>query len=198
VNHDHYAAFRIDMDVDGAANSFVKDSLKTEQFTEGDRKSVWRVKRQVISRELDARTRIDMEKPSNWLFVNPNKRTSLGNNVAYALRPGSNVRSQMAANDPIQRRGSFTDYHLWVTPYKRDEKWGSGNYPNQNPVAGGLPQFTLDNESIENADVVAWYVFGYHHVPRQEDFPIMPNAVVTFSLIPFNFFDRNPAADLEA
>ena len=38
----------------------------------------------------------------------------------------------------------------------------------------GLPQWTAANRSIDNTDVVLWYVFGIHHVTRPEDWPVMP------------------------
>jgi len=43
---------------------------------------------------------------------------------------------------------------------------------------------------------VLWYVFGIHHVPRVEDWPVMPVDVVSFRLAPTGFFDRNPSLDV--
>jgi len=85
-----------------------------------------------------------------------------------------------------------------VTPMHDDEKYGAGWYPNQNFDAGGLPAYMANNENIENKDLVVWYVSGYHHVPRQEDFPIMPNHYMSFTLSPNNFFERNPSVDLDS
>ena len=45
------------------------------------------------------------------------------------------------------------------------------------------------------ADLVLWYVFGVTHVPRLEDWPVMPVERTGFSLRPTNFFDRSPALD---
>ena len=60
----------------------------------------------------------------------------------------------------------------------------------------GLPAWTAANRSIENTDVVLWYVFGIHHVTRPEDWPVMPVDYTGFTLKPVGFFDRNPALDV--
>ena len=52
------------------------------------------------------------------------------------------------------------------------------------------------NRAIENTDVVLWYVFGHNHIPRPEDWPVMPASYIGFSLKPDGFFDANPALDL--
>ena len=52
------------------------------------------------------------------------------------------------------------------------------------------------NRSIDNTDVVLWYVFGIHHITRPEDWPVMPVDTVSFWLKPVGFFDRNPALDV--
>ena len=48
------------------------------------------------------------------------------------------------------------------------------------------------------ADVVLWHIYGVTHVPRLEDWPVMPVERVGFTLKPVGFFDRSPAADAPA
>ena len=71
-----------------------------------------------------------------------------------------------------------------------------GEFPVQAAEDTGLPAWTAANRSIENTDVVLWYVFGLHHVTRPEDWPVMPVDIVSFWLKPFGFFDRNPSLDV--
>ena len=81
-------------------------------------------------------------------------------------------------------------------PVPPDERWPCGEFVNQSGTDEGLPVWTAANRSIENTDVVLWYVFGIHHVPRVEDWPIMPADTVSFWLKPVGFFDHNPALDV--
>ncbi|CAF1231833.1 unnamed protein product [Rotaria sp. Silwood1] len=95
-----------------------------------------------------------------------------------------------------RKRASFVDYHVWVTPYDEKERFGGGNYPNQSQGDGGLLKYTEKDRSIVDKDIVLWYTFGVTHIPRQEDFPVMPVVLCGFTLKPNGFFDINPASDI--
>jgi len=197
VNHDHYFCFRLDLDVDGVENSFLKEELKAQKVT-GDtpRKSVWVTESKIAKVEEDAQLQMMMEHPALWRVVNPNVRGPLGYPVGYEIAPGHNAVSLMSDEDYPQRRAGFINHHLWVTPYREDERYAAGDYPTQSHGGDGLPAWTKANRPIENTDIVLWYTVGFHHVPRPEDWPIMPAAWHEFELRPFDFFARNPAVDL--
>lgn len=95
-----------------------------------------------------------------------------------------------------QKRAGFSEHNLWVTPYSDKEGFASGTY-----VIGGkgevsLPNWTKQIRNIMNTDIAAWYMMGFHPVPRIEDWPQMPTMWHTFTLLPYQFLPKNPTMDL--
>lgn len=83
-----------------------------------------------------------------------------------------------------------------MTPFHEKEAYAAGDFPNQSEGGDGLSKWVQANRSVENTDVVFWYSFGHTHIPRPEDYPVMPAAYIGFLLKPFGFFDMNPSNDL--
>lgn len=197
VNHDHYFNFRLDLDVDGAANSFRRDQLATVILPKDHpRRSLWTVQGEVLAQESDAQLNVDMHHPSLWRVVNPATTNKNGYPTSYQLVPGMSIETLLTADDYPRRRAGFIDHHLWVTPYQPGERFAAGDYPTLSKPGEGLPQWTSANRPIANTDIVLWYTMGMHHVARAEDWPVMPVAWNGFELRPFDFFDRNPALTL--
>ena len=194
VNHDHYFSFRLDLDVDGPNNTFIRDYIVPKRLPEtSKRRSIWIVGSKPMKNEgpvLDGRFS-DM-----WRVVNPNRRTTLGHNPGIHIMPGHQTRSVLSPDDPPQGRAGYSAQKLWVSRYKPNERYPAGRYPNQSRPGRGLTEFVADREAIENTDLVFWYTAGFHHVPRTEDWPIMPAMWLEFTLRPFNMLERNPVMDL--
>ena len=197
IDHDHFFCFRLDLDVDGTANSFVRDKLTMKRLPpESLRKSLWVAEGETAKTEEQAKARMNMEAPETWRVVNPNVKNPLGYPVGYELMPGDNAMPLLSRDDYPQKRAGFTDYQIWVTPYRDNERYAGGDYPSQSKAADGLPVWTKANRPIENTDIVLWYNVGFHHVPHAEDWPVMPTVWHEFLLHPVNFFAQNPALDL--
>jgi primary-amine oxidase len=197
VDHDHFFAFRLDFDVDGTANSFVRDRMSVKRLpTSSLRKSVWVAKPEIAQTEEQAKLQMHMAEPEIWRVINPSVKNPLGYPVGYQIMPGDNAMSLLSPDDYPQRRAGFTDYQIWVTPYRYDERYAAGDYPNQSKGGDGLPAWTKADRKIENTDIVLWYTMGFHHVPHSEDWPVMPTMWHEFELHPYNFFSRNAALDL--
>jgi primary-amine oxidase len=197
VNHDHFFSYRLDMDVDGQNNSFMIHRLVQKKLPPGGpRKTIWVAEPSVATMERDAMMDVHLDKPSMWMFVNPNVKGPLGHPTGYEIMPGVTADSLMDPEDGVQKVGAFSSHQLWVTPYRSNERYAAGTYPVSGKGTDGLAMWTKENRKIENTDIVAWYTMGFHHVPRQEDWPVMPVMWHEFEIRPFDFFAQNPVLDL--
>ncbi len=195
--HQHYFNLRLDLDVDGTENSVVEVSTRsTPPGPENPHGNAFEVERRPLSTEREGRRRVDPASARWWEIVNPRRRHRLGAPVGYRLVPGENARPFAQPDSPVMRRAGFIGEHLWVTPYEPRERYAAGEYPNQHPGGAGLPEWTEADRPIADTDLVVWYTFGHHHVPRPEDWPVMPVATIGFQLRPVGFFTRNPALDV--
>lgn len=195
--HQHFFNVRLDMSVDGENNSVYEVNTEAEPVgPDNPYGNAFFAKSTLLATESEAQRIIDPLSGRYWKIINPSSRNSLGQLVGYKLVPGDNILPFAHPDSSLIKRAGFMTKHLWVTPYNPDEQFAAGNYPNQHPGDEGLPRWTQANRSIENTDVVVWYTFAQHHVPRPEDWPVMPTSYIGFMLKPVSFFDASPAIDV--
>jgi len=195
--HQHLFCARLDLDVDGPVNEV--HEVDVEAMDPGA-DNPWSNGFVPVSTrlegELQARRRVDPSRSRVWKISNPEVRNGLGQPVAYKLTPGATPTLLAGPRSSIAARAGFATQNLWVTPYAPDERRAAGDHPNQHPGGDGLPRWTAADRSIVGTDVVLWHTFGITHVPRPEDWPVMPVDHCGFLLSPAGFFDRNPALDV--
>ncbi len=195
--HQHFFNVRMDMAVDGQKNSVYEvDSYACPADENNPHHNAFYAEKTQLKTESEAQRNIDPYSARYWLITNESETNYLGQKTSYKLIPGENVLPFAHDDASVIKRAGFMTKHLWVTPYDPAEMDAAGDYPNQHPGGAGLPAYTKANRSLDNTDLVVWYTFGHHHVPRPEDWPVMPVMYTGFSLKPVSFFDRNPALDV--
>jgi primary-amine oxidase len=195
--HQHFIVARLDLDVDGPSNTvYVSDSRPAVPGDDDPYALGLTVSSTPLRTEAEGKQDYDWAVQRGWKVVNASAVNGLGAPVGYKLVPSAALPPLLSPASPAFERAQAIGHTLWVTPYQPDERWPCGDFPVQAERDTGLPVWTEADRSIEDTDVVLWYVFGIHHITRPEDWPVMPADVVSFWLKPFGFFDRNPALDV--
>ncbi len=196
-NHQHFFNVRLDFDLDGTGNSVQRVDVVSDPIDDRNPfENAFQARATPLRTEKEARGRLNLETARTWKIVNPAVRNAVGEPVGYKLLPGDNSFPFGSPNAWWRKRAGFVDHHVWVTPFRADERYGAGDYPNQSAGGDGLPRWTEQDRPLEDTDVVLWYTFGHTHIPRPEDYPAMPAAYIGFALKPNGFFAANPANDV--
>jgi primary-amine oxidase len=193
INHDHFLSLRLDVDIDGSANALMRQKL-VPQPAAGDtgRRSLWAVAEEAVGEEGPVAAG-EHRGAEVWRIVNPNATNGLGQPPGYELRLGHSATSLLAPDDLPQRRAAFSAAPLWVTAYEPKELYAAGLYPNQSRGGDGLPAYAARRRAVDNGDIVLWVTLGFHHLPRPEDWPVLPTMWHSVALVPYGFFDHNPS-----
>jgi primary-amine oxidase len=202
VNHDHYFNFRLDLDVDGPANSFNQDVYRPMTMPpDSPRRSLYVVEPHIAATETAAEidtAHASTPMTSKFRVINESQKNGVGNPASYEILIANHARLLLDPDDWPARRAKFLQHDIWVTPFDPAERYAAGDYVFESHGAGGLPTWTAHDRPIRNQDIVVWVNLGMHHLTRAEDLPVMPTIWHSFKLRPHNFFDRNPAIDLRA
>lgn len=188
VHHEHYFSIRLDLDIDGPINRFVREEIVTERLpADNPRRSLWRLQRNPLATETALALRADREV---WRVENPGIEAPLGGHPGYQINIQGPV-SKLHEDDWPIRRAAFARSDLWLTRYRPGERQAAGRFPNQSKGTDGLPAY-VDGDSIASADLVLWATIGFPHVTRPEDWPVLNVQKQAVRLRPYGFFTSNP------
>lgn len=200
-NHDHFFNFRLDFDIDGQNNNFMRTGI-VPATVEADalRRSMWKTEMTLPRTEDEATYRVSYETPAMYHVGNRNVESALGHHPTYTVAPlGGVAYSPLdVIQDPPMIRNAYIDKTYWVTPYDPSQRYAGGSYALQSDGSDSLPRWIEAKRSIDNTDIVLWVTLGFHHVPHMEDWPVMPTMWKGMQLAPFNFFPHNPAITVPA
>ncbi|KAL5214501.1 hypothetical protein ABZP36_003653 [Zizania latifolia] len=200
--HQHFFVARMDMAVDckpnETHNQVVEVNAKVESAgTHNVHNNSFYAEEKLLKSELQAMRDCDPSTARHWIVRNTRNVNRTGQPTGYKLVPGSNCLPLALPEAKFLRRAGFLKHNLWVTQYKSDEVFPGGEFPNQNPrIHEGLATWVKKDRSLEETNIVLWYVFGLTHIPRMEDWPVMPVERIGFMLMPHGFFNCSPAVDV--
>lgn len=193
--HQHHFCVRLDLAIDGDNNAVYEcDTMAEPAGPLNPYGNAFYMRETQLTTEGGRQRNADTER--YWKFVSGSARNAMGQATGYRLHPEGSVRPFVAPDSPSGVRMPFVYNQLWLTQYDPDERYPGGEFVNQSDGADGVHAYATKARSIDNEDVVAWHVFGLHHLPRLEDFPVQPVAKTGFKLVPSGFFDVNPTLDL--
>jgi len=195
-NHQHFFSFRLDLDVDGVANVVRETSIG--RMDVAGSKNAFGPRETLLTAEgfRDA----DPFAARHWEVSSATTHNATGGHPSFALETSAIA---VPLSDPDYKpllRAAFAKHMFWVTRHREGEDYAAGDFPNQGRGRAGLTAFTSPPEPLDvhdGADIVIWPTIGMTHIPRPEDYPVMPTETIGFRLVPHGFFDRNPALDAQ-
>lgn len=194
--HQHILSFRIDPAVDGHKNSVIYEDVETLPRSSENPFGIGFVTKKNF---VEKAGYVEQAPFSNRTYkivnegkINPISKSPVGYKINMPAR-------QMILADQESfnvKRAKFATQQLWVTKYRDHELYAAGEFTNQSQADTGLGVWANGVDPVRNDDIVVWATMGFTHIPRVEDFPVMPVEIHNIHLQPANFFDRNPALDL--
>ncbi|CAG6392446.1 primary-amine oxidase [Streptomyces cocklensis] len=195
--HQHLFCARLDVTVDGPGNTVEEvDVVRLPTGPDNPNGNAFTTRATPVADSGQAGRVADPSVGRRWRIVNPGARNRMGAPVAYTLVPDSGPLLLAQPGSSVAERVAYATRHLWVTRYRPERRYPDGDYPNQHAGGAGVAAWSQPGEALEDTDLTVWHSFGPTHLPRLEDWPVMPVDVCGFSLRPTGFFDRNPALDL--
>jgi primary-amine oxidase len=204
--HQHMFSCRLDMAVDGTKNTVSEIDIVPEPLSDKNPYgNAFGAQETVLMTEKDGVRSCDATKARTWKISNAEGQVNpiTGQPTAYKLIPFTRGPAQpVLLTHPdacaVSQKGAFAQAHLWVTRHNDHERYPAGGYTPQAqpPFNDGIATWIEANRCIHAQDIVLWHSFGVTHVPRVEDFPVMPCESTGFTLKPDGFFAGNPAMDV--
>lgn len=197
AHHQHIFSLRVDPMIDGYHNRLVYDeALPMPRSADFNPHGTGYFARETVV-ETSGGYDIDYAVNRTFKIQNVHKRNPVnGKPVAYKIHAPP-FQKILADEDSFNhKRAEFSDHNIYAVSYRDDELYAGGKYTNQSRGGTGVRAWANRKDRIVDEDLVVFVQFGINHIPRIEDFPVMPCEVIKVALKPVNFFEKNPALDV--
>lgn len=196
VAHQHIFSFRVDPMLDGEKNTVVYEEAHEMPRDSFNPHGIgYFIKETPI--ETSGGYDLDIDSNRTFKITNPSVLNPInGKAVAYKIHTPPFQKLLAHPESFHAKRAEFADHNIYITRYREDELFAGGKYTNQSRGGSGVRSWANRKNNVKDEDVVVWVQFGINHIPRIEDFPVMPCEVIKMTLKPVNFFTKNPALDV--
>ena len=128
--HQHFIVARLDLDVDGSANTvYVSDSVPAPAGADDPYGLGLTVRSTPLRTETEGKQDYDWSTQRGWKVTNNNVPNGLGTPASYKLVPSAAFPPLIDPASPAYQRAQVIGHTLWVTPYREDERWPCGDFP---------------------------------------------------------------------
>ena len=197
MNHQHFFNARLDFDLDGERNAVYRSTrsplrpvpgtcryrVRRRAHTPAQRGGVAAADRPALVARLGRRQSSSARTRSAHLSAIASCR------ARTACRTCRRTRSSVSARrSPSSTCGSRASMPTNGTP--------RANTRISTQAARACPRSSRTTRASWTRTSCVWYSLGHNHLPRNEDWPIMPVWKMGFMLKPSGFFDRNPTLDV--
>jgi primary-amine oxidase len=197
VHHQHIFSLRVDPFLDGSIkNRVVYDEAHPMPRSDFNPHGTGYAVSETV---LEKSGGYDLDTSANRTFKIQNaavRNPINGKPVAYKIHAPPFQHMISDSESFNHKRAEFGDHNIYVVKHREDELFSGGKYTNQSRGGTGVRSWASRNDNIVDEDVVLFVQFGINHVPRIEDFPVMPCEIIKVAFKPVNFFDKNPALDV--
>lgn len=196
AHHQHIFSLRVDPMIEGHANRLVYEEAHAMPIDDFNPHGTgYTVSETVVTQsaglDLDPNTN-RVYKLQNTAVRNPVNHKPVG----YKIMAPAFQKMLSHPTSFNHKRAEFADHNIYVTTHRDRELYAGGWYTNQSRGGSGVRSWADRKDDVVDRDIVVWIQFGINHIPRIEDFPIMPCEELKVILKPVNFFDKNPALDV--
>ncbi|KIY50447.1 peroxisomal copper amine oxidase [Fistulina hepatica ATCC 64428] len=205
--HQHLFSIRLDPMIDGLFNSVVEtDILQLPDAPTGSEQNFAGnafITRDTVLTQESSRP-YDIELDRRWRIVNPARQHySSGKDVGYVIGMKGGITPMLARDDGwAAERASFIRAPIWVCRDvegpKGSRMWPSGKYVPQTRAQpeDSIGSWVAGKQNVQNEDILVYITVGTSHIPRPEDWPVMPVDHLNVTFKPQSFFTANPSMDV--
>lgn len=164
--HQHIFAVRLNTKIDGDENSIYKvNAIRIPRGAANPHGNAFRAEETLLATEHQAKRMVSGTTGRFLRIVNPTKKNRLGRSVGYRLVTGKKCPIFVQPDAEVMKLAGFLASNVWVTPCKPDERYPSGEYPNQSPGGDGLPKWTAGDRcaAAGSARLARMRIVGFRH-----------------------------------